>query len=100
LIYRPTSFLTWTGCTSSNASTCTVLLNQVSGVKAVTAAFGPLPPTSVSVGASGLRAFGPHTVTITAVYTHTFTISGTYSYYCYAHRASGMVGTIVVNPPE
>ena len=38
--------LSWTGCTSSNASTCTVLLNQASGAKNVTAAFGPNLPHS------------------------------------------------------
>ena len=56
--------LSWTGCTSTNASTCTVLLNQASGAKAISAAFGPLPAVAISVGAGGLRTFGPHTATI------------------------------------
>ena len=140
--------LSWTGCTSGNASTCTVLLNQASGAKNVTAAFGPLPPAaSVTVGINNTLRFGPDTHTITAgqvvqwnwaasghnvvsgdpatgtpdgqfcspgdvncattplsntatVYTHTFTTPGTYNYFCRAHRSLGMVGTIVVNPPE
>jgi plastocyanin len=58
--------LSWTGCTTSNTSTCTVLLNQASGAKAVSAAFGPLPAASISVGPGGQRSFGPHTVTISA----------------------------------
>jgi plastocyanin len=33
-------------------------------------------------------------------YTHTFTTPGTFTYYCRAHRGSGMVGTIIVNPAE
>src|SRR5262249_16499126 len=139
--------LSWTGCASSNTSTCTVLLNQASGAKAVSVAFGPLPSVSISVGPSGQRSFGPHTVTISAgqtvecgwqsrnekvvsggagtggadgqfcspgdvncattplanaptVYAHTFTTPGTYNYFCRAHRSLGMVGTVVVNPPE
>ena len=58
--------LSWTGCTSSNASTCMVLLTQASGAKNVTAAFGPIPAASISVGPGGQRSFGPNSVTITA----------------------------------
>ena len=139
--------LTWTGCTSTNASFCTVLLNQASGNKTVTAAFGPIPAALITVGDGGVRTFGPPTVTVTvgqvvewdwkspnhnvvsgdtttgtpdnqfcspddtncattpllttnSVYTHTFAVPGTYNYFCRAHRTSGMVGTIIVNPPE
>ena len=55
--------LTWTGCTSTNASFCTVLLNQASGNKTVTAAFGPIPAALITVGDGGVRTFGPPTVT-------------------------------------
>ena len=39
-------------------------------------------------------------LTTNSVYTHTFAVPGTYNYFCRAHRTSGMVGTIIVNPPE
>jgi plastocyanin len=35
-----------------------------------------------------------------SVYSHTFTVPGTYPYFCRQHAAFGMTGTIIVNPPE
>lgn len=31
-------------------------------------------------------------------YSHTFTVPGTYHYFCIPHEATGMVGTVVVKP--
>lgn len=31
-------------------------------------------------------------------YSHTFTVPGTYHYFCIPHEATGMVGVVIVNP--
>lgn len=32
------------------------------------------------------------------IFRHTFTVSGTYRYFCVPHQGSGMVGTVLVSP--
>ena len=38
-------------------------------------------------------AIGPN-----EVFTHTFTVPGTYRYFCEPHVGQGMIGTVIVNP--
>ena len=42
------------------------------------------------------EAFNSGTIEPGKQYSHTFTVPGTYKYFCVPHEADGMVGTIVV----
>jgi plastocyanin len=56
---------------------------------AVTAQDAALPPNTKEFD-SGLISPGKD-------YSHTFTVPGTYKYFCIPHEAAGMVGTVVVS---
>lgn len=45
---------------------------------------------------SGAKPFNSGTVEPGKQYSHTFTVPGTYKYFCIPHEGEGMVGTIVV----
>ena len=46
----------------------------------------------------GAAPFNSGKINAGAIYTHTFTVPGTYKYYCRFHADHGMAGTIVVTP--
>jgi plastocyanin len=46
----------------------------------------------------GASPFNSGDVPAGQVYFHTFTVPGTYHYFCTRHEESGMLGTIVVSP--
>jgi len=47
---------------------------------------------------AGVAAFDSGDISPGQVYTHAFTVPGTYTYFCMHHESDGMVGTIVVDP--
>jgi len=47
---------------------------------------------------SGAQAFDSGDIPAGQIYLHTFTIPGTYHYFCTYHANHGMVGTIIVKP--
>ena len=47
---------------------------------------------------AGASAFDSGDISPGEVYTHAFTVPGTYVYFCMHHESDGMVGTIVVDP--
>jgi plastocyanin len=51
--------------------------------------------TNVALPA-GVAPFGSENMEEDAIFSHTFTVKGTYKYICKLHEAMGMVGTVVV----
>jgi plastocyanin len=47
----------------------------------------------------GAPSFDSGDITAGKIYMQTFTIPGTYRYFCTHHENDGMVGTVVVKPP-
>ena len=47
---------------------------------------------------AGAPAFDSGDLPPGQVYTRTFTVPGTYTYFCMHHESSGMVGTVIVDP--
>lgn len=45
---------------------------------------------------AGAAAFDSGRIPSGGAYTHTFTVPGTYRYFCQYHEAHGMVGTVIV----
>jgi plastocyanin len=54
-------------------------------------------PSDASVPA-GAVAFNSGDIPAGNVFAHTFTVPGTYKYFCAHHEGDGMVGTVVVQP--
>ncbi|HSK18293.1 MAG TPA: plastocyanin/azurin family copper-binding protein [Longimicrobiales bacterium] len=54
-------------------------------------------PASVSLPA-GAAPFASPLIGAGASFSHTFTVPGTYRYFCQPHEGAGMIGTIVVVP--
>jgi plastocyanin len=46
---------------------------------------------------AGVQAFDSGNMEQDATYSHTFTVKGTYKYFCKLHEAMGMVGTVIVS---
>jgi len=46
----------------------------------------------------GAQAFDSGDIPAGQIYTHIFTIPGTYHYFCTRHEDHGMVGTVIVKP--
>lgn len=46
---------------------------------------------------AGVQPFNSSNMEQDATYSHTFTVKGTYKYFCKLHEAMGMVGTVVVS---
>ena len=53
--------------------------------------------SSVSLPA-GATPFGSDLIQPGGAFTHTFTVAGTYRYFCRPHEGAGMIGTIVITP--
>lgn len=47
---------------------------------------------------SGAQTFDSGSISPGGSYQHTFTVAGTYKYFCVPHETFGMVGTVVVLP--
>jgi plastocyanin len=47
---------------------------------------------------SGAKPFDSGKLKAGSIFKHTFTVPGTYKYYCELHDEHGMTGTVVVNP--
>ncbi|MGH7445753.1 MAG: cupredoxin domain-containing protein [Longimicrobiales bacterium] len=58
------------------------------------------PALAVNAGSVSLPAgagvFGSELIAPGGAYTHTFTVAGTYRYFCRPHEGAGMIGTIVI----
>ncbi len=52
--------------------------------------------TEDAVSPEGADAFDSGNIRVGGKYRHTFTVPGTYRYFCIPHEGAGMVGTIVV----
>lgn len=48
---------------------------------------------------AGASAFDSGDIRADQVYSRTFTVPGTYPYFCRRHEDDGMVGSVVVAPP-
>jgi len=47
---------------------------------------------------AGAKVFNSGSVQPKATFRHTFTVAGTYRYFCIPHEAAGMVGEVIVKP--
>ncbi len=47
---------------------------------------------------NGVPAFDSGDIAPGTVFTRTFTVPGTYTYFCMHHESDGMVGTVIVDP--
>lgn len=54
-------------------------------------------PNDAAVPA-GAEAFNSGDIAAGEVYSHTFTVPGTYKYFCTHHEGESMVGTVIVDP--
>lgn len=54
-------------------------------------------PNDASIPA-GATAFNSGDIPAGQIYTATFTVPGTYKYFCTHHESDGMVGTVIVDP--
>ena len=64
-----------------------------------TVTFDPAQAATASnvVLPAGVAPFGSDNMEEDATFSHTFTVKGTYKYFCKLHEAMGMVGTVVVS---
>ena len=47
---------------------------------------------------AGAKAFNSGSLQPKATFRHSFTVAGTYRYFCIPHEAAGMVGEVIVKP--
>ena len=88
--FEPKTITVKTGDTVvwKNVSDMTHSVTDVSSLAAL-AADAAVPPNAKEFD-SGLIAPGKE-------YSHTFTVPGTYKYFCIPHEAVGMLGTVIVS---